>query len=682
MKLAFLSGIYWLNFAILAGFGCVDFISVLYFYLFLALFVFPVGHSFYNLLFSNRLRFEPTFLIIPKILLAIPIIATINFLFGINFLSNGGLFLLSYTYILYSKRKLFGQGALTSKLSQALRQINIRDFKANQIFVILFSASFTIISINSFTIYNFFPDHVTVVPYPSDASQYYAIISSLVNHTGSFIHGYKISLFSGVNLSALSSLLEIFESVFIKFSGSDIVLFHSVNFSLFLILLLFCVSFLPIFKTDALLNVELNNSWNSIFLGLVIIALFSCPRADSSLLQYSIAAWRGYLSWIYVLVAIKIYISAETLLKKDINIQAHINLALLLCLVGLLLHVIYAGIFFLSFLIYLFYSRLTKSRKKYFITIWAFAIVASIALPATIFKNHPFVFGELSINIHNFHNNTADIRWYLNDLLHLKIIYNYISGFILSNSVMANITGSFYALFCLTGYFFIIPVYYFVLSKSKFKFYFLNIMLGIFIVLLLISYLISNRPSVLAMYMPNVALVAVALMAIEIVLAGHYFQFQRAHPLLKTIAILSLAIVVLCFNYSVFAVPRGKIDIGKNLFGVIEYVKKNTSPNAMILHNVKSSSHYAYFAGFAYRNVVMERNAYAYASIGNSNVNEIMGDVNKFYKDKDANIRLKILDKYAVTHILSSPECSLDLRGRNFEPVFANSEYKLYKYLR
>ncbi len=678
-QLAFLSGVYWLNFAILIGFGCIDFISAMYFYLFLTFFVYPVGRLFYNLLFDDRLQFEQPFLGVLKILLAMPIIALINFLFGINHVSNGGLLLISYLHIIHSNGKLLRKDTFTPKLLPAARRRG-SSLKINHIFVILFSACFTIISINSFKIYNFFPDHVTVVPYPSDASHYYAIISSLLRHTGNFIHGYRISLFGGVNMSAFSSLLEIFESVFIKFSGSDIVLFHSVNFSLFLILLLFCVSFVPVFERGALSKTEFNNPWNSIFLGLVVIVLFSYPRLKCALLQYGIIAWHGYLSWLYVLSAMIICFSAKHLLKKGIDVRCYMTLAFLLCLAALLLHTVYAGILVFSFLAYLFYDRLTRRGRVYFTSIWAFTIIGSIVLLASVFKDHPFVFGELRISIHDFYVNKAEIHYYFHDLFFLKPIYKFISAFLLSDSVIANVTGSIYALFCFVGYFLVIPVHYFIAPKSKFKFYFVNILLGIIIFSLLINYLISVRPSVLAMYMPNVALIAVTLMAIESILANDYFQFQKERVLLKAAIALSLAGIALCFSYSTFAVPRERLDIDRNLYDVIEYVKGSAPPNSTILHNVESSSHYAYFSGFAYRNTVMERRAYAYVSY--RGWKEIKDDVNKFFEDNNADARLAILDKYHVTHILSSPDHPIDLRGKNFKVVLSKDKYKLYEYLK
>lgn len=670
VQLIFLSGIYWVNFAVLIGFGCLDFTSAMYFYLFLALFVYPAGHLFYDLSFGSRLPFEQPFLGVLKILLAVPIIAVINFLFGINYVNNGGLLLLSYLYIVYSGSRLLRKGAFT--LNYGL--------KINHIFVIILSACFTAISITSFKIYNFFPDRITVVPYPSDASQYYAIISSLVKHTGSFIHGYEISLFGGVNLSAFSSLLEIFESVFIKFSGSDIVLFHSVNFPLFLILLLFCVSFVPVFKRDAVANKECNNPWNSIFIGLVILVLFSYPRLRCALLQYAIVAWHGYLSWIYVLVAMIICFSAKHLLKNDINTRYHMTLAFFLCLVALLLHTTYAGILVLSFFIYAFYSQLARRERVYFVSIWAFSIIGAIALLSSVFKDHPFVFDELRISIHGFFINKAEIHYYFHDLYFLKPIYRCISAFLLSDSVIANIMGSIYALFCFVGYFLVIPVYYFITPKTKFKFYFVNILLGIVIFLLLINYLISVRPSILAMFMPNVTLVAVTLMAIEIIIADNYFQFQKERVLSKAIIVLSLAAIVLFYSYPTFAVPREKLDIDRSLYDVIEYVKINTPPDSVILHNIESSSHYAYFSGFAYRNAVMERGACAYASY--RGWKETVYDVKMFFEHNNTGTRLAILDKYNVTHVLSSQDHPLSLQGRNFRTVFSNSKYRLYEYLK
>lgn len=677
-QFVFLSSMYWLNFAILTGFGCVDFFPVMYFYLFLALFVFPIGHSFYSLAFNDKFKFEQTFAGILKILLAIPIIAVTNFLFGINRVNNLALLFLSYACIVFFKRKFLRQNVSFSKLLSAIREKGAARLEANHIFAIIFSAFFTIVSINSFQIYNFFPDHVTVRSHPADASCYYAVISSLAKHAGSFIHGFEMSIISGVDRSAFPFLSEIFESVFIRFTGADIILFHSVIFSIFLILLLFCISFVPIFKKESLSIAESNNPWNQILFGLVVFLIFSYPRPDCSLLVHSIVAWRGYLSWTYVLTAMMIYFSANALLREEIDLRPHIVIALFLCFIGLLLHVINSGIFILAFLIYLFYNRLSRVYKPYFALVWAFAIMGAIILLATIFKNHAFVFDELKISIHGFNANKNAFLPYFDDLPFLRQIYHFISAFVLSNSVMANIMGSAYAVFCFIGYFLIIPVCCFVFSKNRLKFYFANIILGIYMVLLLINYFISNRPSIVAMYMPWQMLVAMSLMAIEIILAADYFHFQKAGSLLKIVVISSLAIIVLYFNYLAFGVRYGKLDIDRNLYDVIEYVKRNTSSDSVVLHNLKSSEHYAYFSGFALRNTVMEYSAYAYAHY--SGWNGRAADIAGFYEGEDADIRSAILNKYGVTHILSSPDCPLNLEGRHFEPVFSNSEYVLYGY--
>jgi hypothetical protein len=167
-------------------------------------------------------------------------------------------------------------------------------------------------------------------------------------------------------------------------------------------------------------------------------------------------------------------------------------------------------------------------------------------------------------------------------------------------------------------------------------------------------------------------------MTIEIVLANNYFQFQKAHNIFKMSLISVLAVMVLFFNTLAFAEPLLKLDISRNLYDVIMYVKKNIPQNAVILHNLKNSSHYAYFSGFAYRSSVMERSAYAYVFINNAD--EIIGDIDEFYSNQDLSKRLNILNKYHVTHVLSSPNCPLELQEEKFQSVFSNSEYKLYQY--
>ncbi|MDP3791602.1 MAG: hypothetical protein Q8R38_06135 [Candidatus Omnitrophota bacterium] len=717
-QLLFFSAVYWINFTILIAFRCIDPFSAAYFYIFLVFFVFPIGHSCYNLLFDKRLHIEETFLSVVKILLAIPVIAIVNFIFGINYASNAALLLFSYAYIALRR--------------SSPGKIDISGSKVSYAFAIIFSGLFTIISKNSFRIYSFFSDHVIIAPYPSDSSQYYATISSLVRHVGSFIHGYKISLYGGINLSALPSLLEIFEGIFVKFSGTDIVLFHSVIFPVFLILMLFCISLLPIFKRGVLAKIEFTDPWNTIFLGLIILAVFSYARQHNSLLGNSITALHTFLSWIYLLTAMKIYFSGQTLLKKDINTRSYITPVLLLCLIGFSLHIISVGIFLLSLLICLLYSRLDRRRRIYFVSIWAFAVAGSMAVLATVFKDYAFVFGELRISIRSFYPNAVALQSYINDLSFLKLIYKAASTFIHSDTNLASMAGGIYACsfvsktksrpyfmntflgicaapsissrpaiavmcmpymvliaiagsayvsFCLFGYFSIIPIYYFFISKSSSKAYFVSVLTWIYMALLLVNYFISHKPGIIALYMPVVALLAVVLMVIDIVLSGGYFQFQKVSALLKSATISFLTIIVLWFNYSMFAVPYEKLNVDRKLYDVIEYVKKDTPSGSMILHNLGRSPYYAYFSGFAYRDVVMER--YAYAFVFFKDHDERFDDIVTFYKkDAPPDLRLKIIDRYSATHILSSPGCPVDLRGRNFKAVFSNDEYTLYEYLK
>ncbi|MDA8134968.1 MAG: hypothetical protein M0T82_10115 [Desulfobacteraceae bacterium] len=678
-QFAFLSIIYWLNFGILIGLRCIDILSVFYFYIFLVFYVFPIGHMSYEIFFQNKSPFEQSFLVLIKFLIAIPIIAAVNFLFGINYSVNLSIFFLSCLYILYSNRVCLFSITSISRIAISLLTINIRDYKGNMIFVTFLSAMFTIISINSFRIFNYFPDHVSILGHPSDGSSYYAIISSFVNHTGSFILGCKSTLFSGANMSAFRFTFEIFESVFVKLFEVDIVLFQSVIISQSLILLLFCIAFLPCFQPNSLENTEIDNPWNSIFLGLVIIILFSYFR-QISLLLYSMAAFHSFFSWMYILTAIKILLSTENFLNNKIDTHLHTNIALvfILFLMGTIIHVVYNIIFFMSFLIYLLYRQFNKKQKKYFSYIWVFTILISITLLGSIFKNHPFVFGDWRISISSFSANWADIQRLFNDLFFLKPIYTYLLAFISSNSVAGNIIGSFYSIFCFSGYFFVILLYYFLFMKSNFKLFYGNALLGIYLVLLIINNQLSVRPSFLAMYMPNVTMLLIAFLAIEIVLANNYFKFQKAHNIVKISLLSFLSVIVLAFNTLAFTKPYSKLDISNSLYDVIMYVKKNTPQNSMILHNIKNSSYYAYFSGFAYRNSVMERSAYAYVFI--SNAEEIINDIDKFCKNSESTEGVNILNKYHVTHVLSSPECPLDLQGDKFQPIFSNSEYKLYRY--
>jgi hypothetical protein len=298
---------------------------------------------------------------------------------------------------------------------------------------------------------------------------------------------------------------------------------------------------------------------------------------------------------------------------------------------------------------------------------------------ATVFKNNVFIFGELRIAIHNFNSNMADFVWFLNDLSFFQPIYQRISAYIISNSAKANMIGSFYSLICFLGYFIVVPIHYFVFSKSKFKFLFANILAGIYGVLLLVNYLVANRPGVVAMYMPNVARIAVALMAVEILLSAKYFQFNKARTSLKAAMVATLAISALNFNYLSLTVPVGKLEIPRDLYAVIEYAKQSTPADSVILHNLALSSHYAYFAGFAYRSTVMERWAYGYAVFKGGE--ERARDVTTFFKTNKATERIRVLDKYSVTHVLLSPETKFSLSGGSFNPVFSSGEYALYSYI-
>jgi len=677
LQFAFTSILYWLNFGILIGAKCVDLWSVLYFYIFLLFYVYPVGHSFYDILFRNKIPLEKSFSVFIKLMLAVPLIAAVNFLFGISFSANLTLLLLSFSYILYSNRTRLSTGALLSRITLAVRSINIGNDKAPLFFVVLFSALSTIVSLNSFRIFNYFPDHVSVFGHPSDGSSYYAILSSFVNHTGSFIHGFKITLFSGPNLPAFRFIFEIFESVFVKFSGADIVLFQSVIISQSLMLLLFCIAFLPSLQPNSLENTETENPWNSIFLGMTIVIIYSYFR-QISLLSYSMAAFHSFFSWMCILSAIKIFLSTDKFLNNKINAHLQMNIALvfILLLIGVMIHVVYNIIFFIAFLIYLLYRWFNEKQKKYFVNVSISFIILSVAL-AIFLRNHAG-FGEWRISIYNFSANLADIQRYFNDLSFLKPLYAMVLPLIGSNTIGGNIIGSFYALFCFFGYFSIVPFYYFFFTKSRFKFFFGCMLAGIYLVLLIISYQVSTRPSFLAMYMPNVTMLVTTLMVMELAQTNHYIQFQRTHSLFKIGLISSLAAVVLFFNTIAFAKPQLKLDISNNLYNVIMYMKKNTPDSSVILHNIKNSSYYAYFSGFAYRRSVMERGAYAYVYIGNAD--EIIGDLDRFCKNTDTAGRVRILDKYQVTHVLSSPDCPLDLRGEQFRPVFSNSEYTLYQY--
>jgi hypothetical protein len=409
-------------------------------------------------MFDNEILFERSFLVIIKIMLAVPLIAAMNFLFGISYSINLAMLLLSCSFILYSNRMHFSPGTLISRITLTLRTINIRNYKTNMVFMVILSVLSTIVSINSFIIYNYFPNHISISGHPSDGSSYYAIISSFVNHTSSFVHGCNSTLINGTNLPAFRFVFEIFESVFVKFSGVDIVLFQSVMISQSLMLLLFCIAFLPCFERNSLENKEMDNPWNSIILGMIIITLFSYFR-QISLMSYSMAAFHSFFSWMYILSAVKIFVSTEKFLnnKIDTNLRTNMVLIFILFLTGVIIHIVYNIIFFISFLIYLLYRQLNKNQKRYFIYVWVCIILVSITLLASVFKNHPFVFGEWRISIYNFDLNWADINRYFNDLFFLKPIYTSVSSFISSYSVEGNIMGSFYAIFCFCGYFFLIP---------------------------------------------------------------------------------------------------------------------------------------------------------------------------------------------------------------------------------
>lgn len=681
LSLIFFSSIYWLNFAILIGYQCIDFLSVLYFFAFLVFFVFPIGNCFYKLLFRKALVLERSFQAVIQMMLAIPVIAAVNFFLGITYASNLGMLLLSYAYILYSHRANLSAHAPIMKMASGWRTISSRGEQSYLLFVLALTALSTLVSVTSFRIYNFYPDHISIFGHPSDGSSYYAIISALTKHTGSFIYGFGSTLYAGDNMMAYRFLFEIFESVFVKFSGVDIVLFQSVIIAQSLMLLLFCIAFLPCLKSNAPKNYYLRNSWNLIFSGLIIVAIFAYFR-QISLLTYSIAAFHSFMAWMFILAAVKILLSLEKLRNGEINADFHTRTALVfaLFLTGFIIHIVYTFILFISFLLYLIYQRFNDRQKKYVVAIWSGSILISILLFASVFKNCPLVLGDGSVSIYNFGANVADIQRYFNDLTLLKPIYAGASAFIFSNTAASNIVGSFYALFCFTGYFFIIPVYYFFFAKSRFKFFFANILLGIYVVVLLINYQITVRPSFLAMYMPNVTMLVIAFMTMETLLVTKFIRFPKAPVLLKISLIAMLTAAVLISNTVAFATSKMKLDIPKKLYDVMLYVKKDTPQNSVILHNLKSSDYYAYFSGFAYRNVVLERGAYAYAFIDNEK--EVRTDIGQFCNDPDISRRLNILNKYSVTHVLSSPDCSFVLPQDKFRPVFSNNEYVLYQYLK
>ena len=675
---AYYTLLYWAVYLCLWISGVTDFWTPLYFYIFLAGFVYPLGHMAYGLFLGARLPLDEFFLPPLKILMAIPVLGLSCYLFGLNIPVLGVLAAASYIFLgreLLSGSRNKEPVEITNGDRKPWRVI-LKPFPGANLYILILAVALILLTVRRFFPYIISHDPLLMVPADGDISTYAATIQSLIKHTGSYMEGFRHALGSGFPNNPLRMFTEFFEGIFIKYSNSDSIVFHHVIFSHFQIMLLLSIIF-----TNPL-TPDVQGKTSGLYQGAIVPGLgLLFLMSNNYILPHAYSGDHIFMAFPFVLAGMKVLTHTEHLSEERYR-GPGIWLAWILFIMAATVHLILAVLFLLAFFTCFIFKGLERLRPGSSVK-WFLSAAYLVLVVLILTKFHPLQFGDMKFWLQAFDQNSI-VLYFLNpyeiklnvmvknfSTIHgaLSFIAHDFKGFLKMGSYL--LVMSFYYLMGL------IFIYYFAAPKAGYKVFTAATLFGVLCVMLFVSYPNTYRPEALSQYMPFVVSLIAAFAIIEIFLVHDLIKVCLNNRYLHHTVIVVMTGALLVVNYSLYGYkPDISVWWPANLVEMLLYVRKQTPPDSVIMQNTKAGVLMGYFSGFAYRFTVEERGVHHYSEISRT----VGQDLKEFYEGQDPCRQVELADKYQVDYVLSSPDAPVSPLPGFFDPVYDQGGYKLFRY--
>ena len=678
--------LYWVNFIYLIANRLIDFKSVLLYFLFLSTFVIPIGHCIYDIIIPRKISLNHFLTFFIKIFFAIFFIALWNMVFGISIVSNLVLISIVYAYIV---KKLIKENYFYKQLAYCKNfKISFLNFNKNNIlsfvFILLISLLMTFFVSASLVIEQHYESKVVLGVYASDLSQLFAAINGIISANGTLLKGFDFMCVSGVRTLPFVYFPEVFQSVFLKLFNLDVIYFHGVIFSEFVILIFIGICFLPVYSNE---NMKMKKG-REILIGLVVLFMFSYEWGIRNCLSQAYTGSRSFLCWICILLAVQILIFSKKQKSESFLSNNNYYLVFLLLLLSVSFHFITGFFFLIAFSIFWFLSILGQKVKHskliyYFLVFFIFMIVICFDFSFTwplAYEKENIKFASNTVNIVFLNSvwfrSAAGINFF-NHLFPINYIYEVFS----SKGVGYNFFKVFACLIKILNIYIIVIVFYFFSSITRFKHFFAQIIIGSLIIVIFINFPYPSRPTMLAEYIPRILFLTVTFMLLDILFV--YKTFLTSNKKLKYIFAIFLIISISLSCYRVQNCAKTQKEISKELYKTINFVKLNTPKNSVVMHDINGGRLWAYISGYANRPTVLERHAYKYVFPERTQIDMRQKDLKTFYDSTTFTKEMKdILEKYGVDYLVIKNDKISVFLVQGFENLYSNQEYTILKVLK
>lgn len=315
-RFAFYFLLYFGNFALVNLFSPGHLNDFLKTYLFLIC-LYPVGHLAHKILGGERLILNVWFGDALKIILAIPVVGLLAVLTGLDVFVLSLLILVCTGYLMLP---LDSHGTMRMSVSRFRKSIN--PFQGSEgivrLSLLVFSVMLTLSLGPAFSFPSIANGNVLLTPEVGDTSQYWGNINSITRHSGNLFDGFQVSYIAKADFKRLmpnigsfyplTLIVETFEAQAVKALYVDTVVFHSLIWTEFSMLLLIWLCLCP--ATEGGAN---SKPWHYLLrVGLPFLA-FTVPllvgwRTVSYLIVVFFGNWRISFGTLFLVSAFRIFL--------------------------------------------------------------------------------------------------------------------------------------------------------------------------------------------------------------------------------------------------------------------------------------------------------------------------------------------------------------------------------------
>lgn len=631
--------------------------------LYACLYAYPVGFLAARLALPKAGQGVGPFFVATKMLLGLTLIGFVNYVAGLSLAVNGLFGALSLLVLARDCRKALRCKPPLAALAQPLVAPGFVLFAAATVVAFILAHHYVVIQGQK--IFNF----------DSDVSVYVALTSAFAQHKGSFFFGFVSPLTPVEGKLVLRYLSSLFEALFDKFSGFDILFVHTTVFPQLLVTMFLACVFVPPFCNCRESCRETAWNWDCLA-GLTLLV----PVVVFGVFTLFVTATHNAVAVMALLFVAILLIRAGR--EHPSDWPWALRHGLLLCLAAVANHGVISFFFVCALLVFLVESRGPGRGwlRRLRLGVWVLgAVLLAVGFKVTL-GSVSLTPSALEANMHLMGDYGAQVRQCL-----AAAGLDGIFGVRLRSNIIA--------LVGVAGWLLPSTILYFLNRRSLFRTVYLDIMFLQFFFLncLLFTTPVNfsgNYPGMYGMYFP---------ISFSLVLLGIFYEqllaLMRASARFLTVrlrlvwAVSAGVFLISCLvmRYPLFA-DHEFTYVPADLVAMLAYIRGHTPVDALVMHNLNegldavkptvNASRVAYVGGLGLRHALAER----WIDFQSERAVTLMKDIAAFCAGDDPDLTAAIAEKYKIDYVLESPQCAVALPEGRFSAVHSEGPYTLYRF--